>query len=130
MNGGIKWKNKGSFSRHWTEGDSRVLEFLEETFKDPPIRPDYRSGYDYMVGDAKIEIKSCQEWIQATGSHGPRRRGRFHFDKGTLADMILFVLVKDSDELKFAIRFPEQFGVQILERTKTITWDKVFTGAI
>lgn len=119
-------KNRG-FSRHWSESDTRVLSFLEEMFKDPPVRPDYRCGYDISIGDAKIEIKSCEEYIKATGSHGPRRRGRFHFDRGTEADMILFVLVKESEELEFAIRFPEQFGVRNLERTKIIPWNKVFT---
>jgi hypothetical protein len=104
------------------------MAFLEETFKDPPIKPDYRSGYDYMVGDAKIEIKSCQEWIKASkGSSGDRRRGRFHFDRGTEADIILFVLVKESGELEFGVRFPEQFGVRNLDRTKIIPWNKVFT---
>lgn len=125
-------KNKGFWGRHWTESDQRVILFLEETFKDSPIKPDYQCGYDVMVGDAKIEIKSCEEWIKSKGKNGKgskgiRRRGRFHFDRGTEADMILFVLVKESKELEFAIRFPEQFGVRSLERTKIIPWNKVFT---
>jgi len=125
-------KNEKFFSRHWTEGSPQVLRFLEETFKDPPIKPDYKAGYDVTVGDAKIEIKSCEEWIKSKGkngkgSSGPRRRGRFHFDRGTEADMILFVLVKESEELEFFFRFPEQFEVRNLERTKIIPWNKVFT---
>lgn len=121
-------KNRG-FSRHWSESDARVLQFLEDTFKDVPIRPDYKCGYDVIVGDAKIEIKSCQEWIHSEDVKGKwkRRRGRFHFDKGTEADMILFVLVKELEELEFAIRFPEQFGVKDLEIPKTISWCNVFT---
>ena len=121
-------KNKG-FSHHWSESDERVLKYLEEIFKDVPIRPDYKCGYDITIGDAKIEIKSCQEWIHSETVKGKwkRRRGRFHFDKGTEADMILFVLVKESEELEFAVRFPEQFGVQNLERPKTISWCSVFT---
>ena len=124
-------KNRG-FSRHWSESDDRVLKYLENFFKDPPIKPDYKAGYDVTVGDAKIEIKSCEEWIKSRGkngkgSSGPRRRGRFHFDRGTEADMILFVLVRESEELEFAIRFPEQFGVRNLEKTKIIPWNKIFT---
>jgi hypothetical protein len=135
MNGKIKWKNKHSFSRHWTESDNRVIEFLEETFKDPPIRPDFRCGYDYLVGDSKIEVKSCQEWIKSRGangrgSKGKRRRGRFHFDKGTIADMILFVLVRESGGLDFAIRFPEQFDVINLSKTKIINWGDIFTQCL
>lgn len=124
-------KNKG-FSRHWTENSPQVLNFLAETFKDVPVRPDYRAGYDVAIGDAKIEIKSCQEWIKSKGkngkgSNGKRRKGRFHFDRGTIADMILFVVVRETEELEFGIRFPEQFGVREVNKTKTIPWNKVFT---
>ncbi|KKQ48972.1 MAG: hypothetical protein US68_C0021G0008 [Candidatus Shapirobacteria bacterium GW2011_GWE1_38_10] len=124
-------KNKGFFSRHWSESDERVLKYLGDFFKDPPIKPDYKAGYDVTVGDAKIEIKSCQEWIHSESVKGKwkRRRGRFHFDKGTEADMILFVLVKESGELEFAIRFPEQYGVRKLKIPITILWNKVFTEA-
>lgn len=32
---------------------------------------------DTYINDKPCEIKSCQEWIQVTGSNGKRRRGRF-----------------------------------------------------
>ncbi|WP_269849038.1 hypothetical protein [Methanosarcina horonobensis] len=40
----------------------------------------YKGVIDFVIDGVKVENKSCQEYINATGNHNGMRSGRFCFD--------------------------------------------------
>lgn len=113
MNSGLTYSMKKniSFSHHWTEESSQVLDFLESVFGQKPNRVSVSYQGDISIAGKIIEIKSCLERIRHNNGCGvTTRRGQFHFGGHEHnADYILFVLVHLDGRLSFALHDTKDF---------------------
>lgn len=124
-------RGNSSFSHHWTEEHPDVLKYIQSVFGEEPKRVSISFHGDIEVNGSIIEIKSCLEHNRI-GKHWrtgkpTTRRGMFHF-KGheKASDYILFILIRDSGKMAFALYERQDFPN--IGKPFRLPWIKIFGG--
>lgn len=114
---------------HWTETDSRVEQFLRQVFGVDPAVSEH--GADLIVGDLKVEVKACSEYVVTNhAKYSKRRRGRFQLVGRPTddSDYILFVLVKDASDIRMKLLKSTQVAKRFRKTgARSINWARIFT---
>ncbi|AKB79108.1 hypothetical protein MSHOH_2625 [Methanosarcina horonobensis HB-1 = JCM 15518] len=96
----------------------------------------YKGVIDFVIDGVKVENKSCQEYINATGNHNGMRSGRFCFDALQHQTLIeqggdySFLVQKDSNPIFFARVHAKNLKLGKWSGVKAVCWKTIMRMVI
>ncbi|WP_440944983.1 hypothetical protein ACSAZL_12545 [Methanosarcina sp. T3] len=96
----------------------------------------YKGIVDFVIDGVKVENKSCQEYINASGNHNGVRSGRFCFDSLQHQTLVennadySFIVQRDSKPIFFARIPARKLKLGKWTGVKAVCWKTIIRGAV